>query len=322
MNFKYFYSRGSHGLFFFEGENTGSGGGGKPTLTSVIEKAALDAAKANGIEVTEDAKETSKEVSGEKKTETASTDKKDTKETPKEESKKEEESSEDGLTKENLVAAKQLYQALSNKDTSLQTLQMLAKAAGFDLANVKTEKQAEKAEESLQDLLKEGLGEFDFLADKLGPVLEKALQRAIDKQTKDLREDASNRRQKELATQVNDGYAKAFAAYENSESLQDSVGKLINEFKPAAQMTYEAYFKSLIVIAADRAEIELKKVGKVNKEVEDKKEKKIEKNRHDVGSKLASERGAESKTMVRPSGKMKLNDAVQAAIEQLANQDK
>src|SRR5438876_1189184 len=82
----------------------------------------------------------------------------------KEEIKKEEEKKIEDLSEEQLNFAKTLYKALNNPDPSIQrqTLKVLASAAGLDLKEIETKKEGKQAEETLLELLKAGLGEYDF----------------------------------------------------------------------------------------------------------------------------------------------------------------
>jgi hypothetical protein len=295
----------------------GSGESKEASLTKSIEAAAITAAKEMKLEIKED------EVKDEKKEEVKE-EKKEEKKEVKEEVKKEEKKEEDELDPEKLAAAKQLFKVLSSPNADVQRagLEALARAAGLKLEKIETKAEVKEAKESLLDLLKGGLGEYDFLSEKLAPILEKALKQMVAEETKDLRETVKTREEREVKDQIKIGYDAAFAKYDNSSELQEEVLKVMDEFKPTGKMSHEAYFNSCLLIAADRKDIELKKVsGKAEtKETKEAKEKKIEKSRNDVGSRVGSERAAEVKVQIKPSHGKGLNAAVQSAIDTLANE--
>ena len=227
------------------------------------------------------------------------------------------------LNEEQLNFAKTLFKALNNSDPNIQrqTIKVLASAAGLDLKEVETKQEVKKVEESLLDLLKAGLGEYDFLAEKLAPVLDKVLKKTIDDNTKDIREALKEEKLSKFRNEVSSGIDAAFDEYENAaenKDLKDEVVKLMDNFKPNKNISHKDYFRSLIVLAANNKNIALVKAGQV-KELKDK-DARIEKNRNDAAARLASERGAEVKQGVRASRKMGLNDAINEALEELSKE--
>lgn len=287
---------------FFEGEG-GAGGGGetvvKENLNSIIENAATETAKLVGDKIEKDEKEVKTE------------DKKESKAESKDDKK-------DDLDEKQLGFAKDLYKALANPDKNIQiqTLQLLAKAAGLDLKEVETKIEKKEVEETLLDLLKQGLGEFDFLAEKLAGPLEKALNRLVEKQTKDTKEAINRFQTEKIQTESNNAIDRAFGKYENSLELVNEVKSLQDSFPPSKNLTIEQYFTKLLVLAAAEKGITLKVIGSKS----EKDQEKINKNRKDVGSRLTSERGAEVKVGVKLPGKMNLNDAVASALESLQSE--
>ena len=275
----------------------------KETLRETIENAATKVAEKVGEEIEKEEK------------------------TPKKEEKKEEKKSEEKkveeFSEEQLNFAKTLFKALNNPDPAIQrqTIKVLASAAGLDLKEIETKKEEKKAEETLLELLKAGLGEYDFLADKLAPVLDKVLKKTIDENTKDIREALKEEKLSKFRSEVSSGIDAAFAEYENAaenKDLKDEVVKLMDQFKPNKDISHKDYFRSLIVLAASNKNIALTKIGE-NKNIKDK-EARIEKNRNDAASRLASERGAEVKQGVRVPRKMSINDAIVEAMEELSKE--
>ena len=264
-------------------------------LNAAIEKAATDAAATVDTEIKVE----------DKKVETKGEDKK-------EEDKKED------LTAEQLEFSKTLFKALNNPDVAIQkqTIQILAKAAGLDLKEIETKKEVVEAKESLIDLLKADLGEYDFLADKLGPVLEKVIKKFVDEGTKEIKESQRLDKEERFKVATNTAIDTAFASFTNSLEVKDEVVKLMDQIKPTAAMSAENYFKSLIVLAASNKNITLKSSSEKDKDKETK--DKIKSNRDDAASRLASERSSEVKVGVKTSQRMGLNRAVEQAAEDAA----
>ena len=263
---------------------------GKVSLKDTIQNAAIEAAK--DIKIEEPKKEPEVKV----------------------EDKKEEEKKEDELGPEERKFADSLYKGLNNKDPKIQraTLELLAKAANLDLKEVETKKEIKEAEKSMIELLKEGLGEFDFLADKLGPVLEKVLKATVIKETAEIKEIQRLEKEEKVRSEVTSAIDSAFAEFTNSNEVASEVKVLMDKFQPGAKMSHKEYFRSLIVLAASNKGINLKSVNvKANTE-------KITRNRNDAASRLASERSAEVKDIVRTSQFKNLKDAVNDAAEKVA----
>lgn len=220
---------------------------------------------------------------------------------------------EEADTEEEIRFAKSLLRGLKDPDTMEETLALLVKSAGFKLDKIKTEAQVEKVVKSVTERLRDGLGEYDFLAEKLGPVLDNILNDMIAEKTKDIRESANDREVRELTAQVNSTVETVFNKYENSLDLSAEVKTLMNDFRfdPKGSLNHAQYLDSLLRLAASNKGVTLKAKGSI-KEVDN---EKVNKNRNDAGTRLASERGAEVKVGERPKSKISLNEAVLRGIE-------
>jgi len=302
-----------HNLYFFEGEG-GTGGGAtevkdpaKPNLNAVIKEAVESVAVKTGDEIKESESKETKETPEVKDTKES----KDIKETSKESK------TDDDLTTEQKDFRDKLYKGLASPDpkVALGTLKILANAAGFDLNEIKTVKAAEVAEESILDLLKQGLGEFDFLAEKFAPALEKVLDKVIEKRTKDIRDTQKATEQARVKADIDAQLASAFSEYENSAELVKDVESLMDQYRPTQKTSAKEYFKSLIILAANSKGVTLKLAGQKGKENTER----IDKNRKDAISRLASDKTAEVKDVTRsPSERRTLKQSVRDAVEQAA----
>ena len=96
----------------------------------------------------------------------------------------------------------------------------------------------------------------------------------------------------------------------------------MDEIKPSGKTSHEDYFKKLIVLAANEKNFTLKIRGSVPTKVNESPDSdKINKNRKDAQSRLASERGAEVKDAVKaPHQRRGLSSAIEDALETLARQ--
>lgn len=296
-------------LYFFEGETSGTSGGGTttapPPKTEDKLTAAINKATTESKDIIQDDKVTDK--SSAIKTE----DKKETKvEDKKEDDKKEE------LNEEQLKQAVTLFKALSNPDPKVQraSLDLLVKMAGLELKEIETKKEATEAKETLVDLLKAGLGEYDFLAERIAPALEKSLKKLVDENTKDIREEVRLSREEKVKNAVDTGIEAAFGRYENAKDLAKDVNTLMDENPKSDKISWEKYFNNLIVIAAGEKGLVLKAKGSAKTEEKDK--EKESRNRNDAHSRLASERTSEVKEGVKSSQRKGLDHAVRDAIEQ------
>lgn len=286
------------------------------SLTQIIEAAALESAHKHDFEVKDDdgkvvEKEEAKDSKKvpEKKAESKEEEKKD-------DEKKSEEKKSDDLDDQQKEYAKVLYKALNSNDKEIQqrTLRILAESAGLKLAEVETKKEAAVVKKSIVESLKESLGEYDFLAEKLGPALETLLKGMVEESTKDIRETQRNNEILRIQNEVSTSIDAAFAEYENAKVLGPEVSKLMDQikFRDTSGMTQKEYFKNLIILAASNNKVALKVKGeKVEPKVN---EDKVNKNRNDAASRLASERGAEVKLAIEPAKRMNLKDAVEDAV--------
>jgi len=267
----------------------------KSNLANIIENATIKASKESEPETKElEIKEPEKESP-------------ETKEPDKEEKPEE-------LREDEVVFAKNLYKALNNSDPNVQlkTLKLLANAANMDLKEIETKKDIKEAEKDLVALLKEGLGEFDFLAEKLGPVLERALKSYVAKETEPIKQAQQLIKDEKLRDEVSSAIDKAFGEYTNATEVKDEVIQLMDNFKPSAKMAHKDYFRSLIILAASNKGVTLKLA---NSQVSQDNNAKIDKNRRDAATRLASERVNEVKDVTRITQFKNLKEAVLDAAE-------
>lgn len=81
----------------------------------------------------------------------------------------------DDSDEEETKEAKNLYKLLKDPKTSAGTIRLLAKNAGVLQEAPTTKKEETQQRKAVAQILKEELGEYAFLADKLGPAIDKVL---------------------------------------------------------------------------------------------------------------------------------------------------
>lgn len=213
-----------------------------------------------------------------------------------------------GLSEVEQEQAKQLFAGLKDPKQSPIILEFFAKQAG--VGTIETEADVKEAKSDIHEMLKGSLGpEFEYLADKLGPALSKYVDEKLAESTKDIRDSMLQQEQTKLenqATQVRSQLAKDFF---DKDDIPDDVlaemTKLMDRMPASADMTVREYVTTIfhsVVGAKGLTKADPKKNEKVNR------------NRNDAPSRLASQRHAEPVT-VGVAKTMGLNEAIAAAIE-------
>lgn len=292
-------------MLFDEINPTAGAGAGTGTPDKPAEKQGIDKIVTDALNKTNEAnKETLKDDKLPVKEANAASDKKDEKET------------EDDLTPDQLKYAKTLFKALANNDPKIQrqTLDLFARAAGLELKEIETKKEAIEAKETLLDLLKSGLGEYDFLADKLAPTLEKVFDKIISEKTADIRETVRLNEETRIKNEINTSIDSAFAKFSNSLDVKKEVLDLMDQFPKSDKVSYEKYFEGLIVFAANQKGVTLAKPN--DKKTPEKDLNKVAKNREDAGSRISSDRTSEAKEGIKSSQRKSLDQSVREAAEE------
>lgn len=182
----------------------------------------------------------------------------------KKEEKEEEEKEEEELSKEQLAQAKNLFKLLNNPETSKRAAETLAKAAGLELKEIETKKEAKEAIETIEEMVKKELGGYDFLATSITKILEKVLPKVIEERTKDVREAQETLATEKLKEQV------AAAQEKVLEGFQEVPTKVLmevlriqeeGELVPGAKSDKAKFFKACLLQAAENLNYNLVKKG-------------------------------------------------------------
>jgi hypothetical protein len=224
---------------------------------------------------------------------------------------------EEDKTKEEEELLKQqgyeLLKALKNPEQAGNIIKFLAEQAGY-VRPPETKQEAKEIKNDIIDTLKEHLGdELSFMADKLGPALEKILQKQVDKANADIRQEFQERKDSELKDQTTRAFSKITEDFFGSgekvpDNLLVEMNKISDMVQPSADMSLQDYVKFCFNNAVMNLGIE-----KPNKHRQDK----INRNKNDAPSKLASDRVPTEDNLSKPSKPLTRQEAVRLAIEQV-----
>lgn len=194
-----------------------------------------------------------------------------------------------------------LFRALKDPTKAADVIRVMAREAG--LLETPTEKK--EAAKTIEEVIKEGLGEeYDFLADKLAPVI----KAAVELSTKDLRESTEAAAQEREAAKIDAAINSVMGKYAGADKLENAVFKLMDDILPAPNQKVEVYIERLLKIASSEqgVPLKLKTAGE-----------KIAANRGNAAARLAAEGGKSETAVVTPAKAMNINEAVAAAMAAL-----
>lgn len=211
----------------------------------------------------------------------------------------------DGLTDEERGHAASLFKMLKSPETALDTIRMLAKQAGI----IETKAEAKVAAKTITDLLKEELGEeYAFMADKLAPAIEKATRHLVDENTKELKDKFNADSEARIAAEVDAGLKQLTEDFDDADDYLKDIYELMDENPPSAKAKAENYFKDLYHIAKGR---------KASSNKVDRLREKVERNRNDAASRLASGgKGTTVKGEAAPK-ELSITESIKKAMEEI-----
>lgn len=271
-----------------------------PSSEEVLDKAVKDAVDAKPTEATEEVVEQIEENSSGDENENEGSEGEQT-----------EENQEEGeLSEQEIAEAKFLYNSLKNPDLRPAILTSLLDQTK---AAVETKTEQKETKKDIMGLLEEALGpEFKFLASKLGPALDKA----IDAKVSEEREARIAENQRNEANRVNQEVESTLAKLARetkglSKKLEPVMMRLSEEIHPGPNTTIEKYVRTLYREASAR---DSQKAVQAN--ISDK----IRRNAGDVPSRLeTTQKGRQEDASKLPNKKMTLNESVEWAMKQLPN---
>lgn len=220
-----------------------------------------------------------------------------------------------GLSKQQVAEARQLFAALRDPTKSAAVVEFLATKAGF-VRPPETAKEVKEQKKGIVDDLKEALGpELAYLADKMGPVLQKHLEEQIEASQVETKQKLSSLEEEKLADiggKAQDAIGKKYFDGQIPDKLIDAMSKVISDgFNASKGQAIEDYLDEVLTIAAKRTGVQLSAKTK---------NEKIERNRNDAGSRLASDGSRPNPKVgertIHPQRQMDLKESINLALEQ------
>jgi hypothetical protein len=222
----------------------------------------------------------------------------------------EEESSGGGLTATQLKEAENLYKSLMSRETAGPMVRALMEHVGIRPENIRTERDAEKAEKSIKDVVKERLGkQYEFLADQLGDALEGAFEVFSKKSDGKLSQLAQNQMERDIESSMDKLRRETKG---ESKELETRMVALANEI-PIGKMSVETYVRRLHAIATgEKGNRPLS--GKPNPD-------KIRRNANDAPGRLrGTSAGSDFLGVKIPNKTLSLSESVKFAFDQQTKQ--
>lgn len=192
-----------------------------------------------------------------------------------------------------------LISLLKNPQTSRAVIEALAKDAGLQVAEGKTEKQAVK---SITDELREALGtEWSYVTDKIGPIIEKRLakERETNEQT------LAEQRRKQVELESKRAEKEFFTDFPEARKYEQRMIKLMDQFPPSENVSQYDYLQGIFAIAQNSGK------GRMSTKLAEKVQERADKNRREPN--LRGQPSSEE--IVEGSKTMSLKEAVQMAAK-------
>lgn len=206
-------------------------------------------------------------------------------------------------TEEEKIEARNLYRALKNPATSRAVVAALAEQMGFNAKPAETKAEEKRQVKDVKSILGEALGEYKFLADKLGPAIETILSQEREENEVRFAQQEQYRVEQEVIAATS---ALAKETKGESTKLEARMNELSNEI-PIGNQSVKTYIQRLYTIAA----------GERQKNTPARVAETIRRNANDATARLQGVRGNDKSVQI-PNGKMNINQAVQFAFDQLS----
>ncbi len=246
-----------------------------------------------------------KEVEGEKKDET-----------PVEKPEKKEEVAKPSEEDEELTKqGRELLLALKDPKRAGAVIQFLAEQAGYTKAPPETKAEVKEAKDEILDILKGELGdEFTFFSTKLGPALDKILDKKLTDIRAEVRQQAEAQQADKLRVESEKVTTKIGESFFGKgevipDNVIDEMSKFMEKVPPTKDTTLQEYVETAFYASVGKLGITKDSV---------KKQQKTERNRNDAPSRLASERGPSPDAIRQDTSKsMSRQEAIAAAVASL-----
>ena len=218
----------------------------------------------------------------------------------------------DELSEDETQVAKDLFKALKDPEAAKIVIETLAKSAGIKIAEIETKKEEKAAIKSIKDTVIAELGEdYKFLADKLGSVMEKVVNEAIDNKTKDIKATLEANAKNEQKKALGEALDFAWSGYQNVDTkIQNKVYELAEEIHPKEGSDPAKYFDRLTKLAAEELGVTLIKKESKSINQQDRRDS----NRRDSQNRISQEDKADEKITNALSNKPTLDEAIRRGM--------
>jgi hypothetical protein len=215
-----------------------------------------------------------------------------------------------------IANALQLFDALNDPNRAGAVIKYLADQAGITKGGDNqpaTKAEARQAEQTIIDVLKENLGEeFGFLADKLGPAIEKIVNKSLEQSQADIRSQLQAAEQEKLQGQSVNAINKLsndfFGADKGMpEEVANLMSSLMDKMPPTPDMDIKEYTDLIFHTAVGKLGLTKAKAPVAAA--------RVQQNRNDAASRLASERTVPGQPEVDKNKVMSRKEAIRAALD-------
>jgi hypothetical protein len=218
------------------------------------------------------------------------------------EDEEEEEKEDKGLSEDELDESRRLYLALKDPKAGPALIAALAQQAGLFRETIETKKDAKEVKKSTIELLKEGLGkDYEWLADKIGPAIEKVVAQEKEEQQQQMQNLHLQNVEREVSSEL---AALARETKGESKKLEARMVELMDDLPSSPNVSVKKYIRHLYTIAS---------AGKTKQVTQKEVADKIRRNAGDAPSRLHATSNVKESDL--PKGKMNINQAVAWALE-------
>lgn len=226
-----------------------------------------------------------------------------------------------GLSEQEQEQARQLFAALKDPDKAPAVLDYIASQNGYTkkLAEAETPKEIKEVKRDLTSLLTEALDSngagLGALAKLIAPVIDKFVDEKLKENTDDIRKTLAKDEESKLTTAAA-AKEKAlaqdfFKKDEMPKEVLTDMNKMMDRISPSKDMSVEDYIETIFYAVAGKRGLTKGTVAT---------QEKINKNRNDAPSRLASGTSHAPIEGVNGSKNMSLQQSIEAAMEAAAKQ--
>lgn len=306
--------------FRFAPDSDAGTGGGKQDLDSIV-NSAVDL-------MTDQIDEEAEETEGKDKKKDPPTDKKEkdqeNEDDPDEEDDDDDDSDdEEDLSAEELLHAKNLFKSLKDPQAREVVIRALAGSIMNEAGTPGTKKEEKVVADVINEIFEQKLGNYKFLAKGISEGVQEVVELLVEERTQGIKSDIESTKEERLRNEIDNAMKDAFSEYTNvDKKVHKEILRVMNTLKPAQGVKPIEYFRTLTKVAAANLGITLeKKTSDVSQNGNRQhNSERINRNRKDASSRLASERTGSPSGKPVSTEKLSIEDSIKAAMETIDKQ--